>query len=707
MKRRRAANVLLALPLAALLAAPAAANFQARGRFLYKDREYGITGFTGNEPNLPIRLADVEVFDASTSVVLATGATDLTGNFALQVTDSQTRNIGVRVKTTSNNTSTLHILVRDDAAPAPYAIFLTFTNHAPTTNIDFSSSPGVALPGNGGEGFNIFDVALDGMDFIATLNGSRPSASQSLTLYWPVTGQCGYFSPGPRSIFLCGNPGDSDGYDDSVILHETGHFTEYVLSASDNPGLTHQLDDCNPNLSLAWSEGYATFFQNMVRNWKGLSRPDIYVDTSGAAGPGGALLGYQVETPLPPPFPAGSGNEYSVNAVLWDMVDRPTTLDASPGTDDDPMNIADAPARFWDVFINYIPNAANISIEDFWDGWFTRGKGFANEMRQIFAGRGMEYSEDTYEQDDNKVQAQPGGVASAVTHHTIYPAGDADWIQFAGVAGGSYTFQTQNLPCGSDTRLRLYDSDGTTVLASNDDVGAPDDLSSRIQYTPVKNGALYLELSRKADGFTYTSCDLSTNILVPVLVTDVQLESTAEGVLLRWHGQREAGFSHFDVERAGTALGPWEVRNEAPILSEPRDPTLFAYLDRAVEPGANYFYRLVGVEENGEKAYFGPYAATAAAPARLALLSPRPNPFNPRTEIRLDLPRQGAVWLRIYDASGRLVRTLVGGATLPPGTRAVSWDGSDDAGRAAASGVYFVRLEALGLSETRRAVLAR
>src|SRR5262249_10499966 len=156
-------------------------------------------------------------------------------------------------------------------------------------------------------------------------------------------------------------------------LHETGHFTEYVLSASDNPGLTHFLDDCG-NLSLAWSEGYATFFQNMVRSWKGFNRPDIYVDTSGAPGPGGVLLGYQVETP-PPSIPAGSGNEYSVNAVLWDIVDRPTTLDASPGTDDDPMNLADGPARFWSVFINYIPSAPTISIEDFWDGWFSLGKG--------------------------------------------------------------------------------------------------------------------------------------------------------------------------------------------------------------------------------------------------------------------------------------------------------------------------------------------
>jgi hypothetical protein len=578
-------------------------------------------------------------------------------------------------------------------------------------DIDFTGSPFVAVPGTGGaaggEVFNIYDVALDAMDFIASLEGARPAASQSLSLYWaPGSTQGTFYSSGSRSIWLLGMSSDSDAWDDSVILHEIGHYTEFVFGASDNPGGQHGLGDClDPRLS--WSEGQATFFQNIERTWKGLARPDIYVDTSGQPGMGNWLLRYQVESQGS--AYCGCGNELAVNMVLWDIADGEGTQDASPGSDDDPMGIPDAASRFWDVLTNYLPlpTVSSISIEDFWDGWFARGHGFLAEMRQVFAARCMEFFEDAYEQDDNRILARTGGVLSIVTHHTIYPAGDLDWTLFNGVAGGSYTFETRNLPCRSDTRLRLLDSDGTTLLASNDDQ-SPGDPSSRIQYTPTRDGTLYLELSRPSGGgLVYASCDLAVSIVVPVVLSDVQVEALLDGVHLRWQARADPGFSHFEVERSGAREGPYAVVSTSPVLASPGSTTLFEYLDRSVEPTATYYYRLAAVETSGERAWFGPYEATAAAPARLVLHPARPNPFNPATEITFELPRQGPVRLHVFDVSGRLVRTLVAGATLPAGVRALAWDGTGDGGLNLASGVYLVRLEALGLVQVQRAVLVR
>ena len=45
-----------------------------------------------------------------------------------------------------------------------------------------------------------------------------------------------------------------------------------------------------------------------------------------------------------------------------------------------------------------------------------------------------------------------------------------------------------------------------------------------------------------------------------------------------------------------------------------------------------------------------------------AVFAPRPNPFNPATTLTYDLPEPTRVGLRIYDASGRVVRTLLDGA---------------------------------------------
>lgn len=78
-------------------------------------------------------------------------------------------------------------------------------------------------------------------------------------------------------------------------------------------------------------------------------------------------------------------------------------------------------------------------------------------------------------------------------------------------------------------------------------------------------------------------------------------------------------------------------------------------------------------------------------PARFTLHPSYPNPFNPATTISFDLPAAAPVSLRIYDASGSMVRELVA-ATLPAAQHRYVWDGTDQAGRRQPSGVYFCRL---------------
>jgi flagellar hook assembly protein FlgD len=87
-----------------------------------------------------------------------------------------------------------------------------------------------------------------------------------------------------------------------------------------------------------------------------------------------------------------------------------------------------------------------------------------------------------------------------------------------------------------------------------------------------------------------------------------------------------------------------------------------------------------------------------------------PNPFNPATAIGFDVAADARVTLRIFNASGRLARTLVSVEGLPAGRYRARWDGRDDAGREAASGVYFARLIVAGgtpFTATRRMLLLR
>src|SRR5215470_1438904 len=83
--------------LALLASGPLAkANWVASGQFNYTNRLYAAGGYTGTESR-PIRQADIEVIDASTGSVLATGTTGYDGRFSVSVNDSATRSVAVRV----------------------------------------------------------------------------------------------------------------------------------------------------------------------------------------------------------------------------------------------------------------------------------------------------------------------------------------------------------------------------------------------------------------------------------------------------------------------------------------------------------------------------------------------------------------------------------------------------------------------------------
>ena len=84
-----------------------------------------------------------------------------------------------------------------------------------------------------------------------------------------------------------------------------------------------------------------------------------------------------------------------------------------------------------------------------------------------------------------------------------------------------------------------------------------------------------------------------------------------------------------------------------------------------------------------------------------------PNPFNSSTTIAYELPEPARINLAIFDVSGEVVKTLAAGETSGPGRHEVVWNGRDEAGRAAAAGVYFYRLDAGLYSETRRMSLVK
>ena len=83
-----------------------------------------------------------------------------------------------------------------------------------------------------------------------------------------------------------------------------------------------------------------------------------------------------------------------------------------------------------------------------------------------------------------------------------------------------------------------------------------------------------------------------------------------------------------------------------------------------------------------------------------------PNPFNPVTTLRYDLPEDAIVNIIIYDMMGRVVKTLVNGEQTV-GYKSLQWNAIDDAGKPVSAGVFLYRIHAGEFKQTKKMVLLK
>ena len=119
---------------------------------------------------------------------------------------------------------------------------------------------------------------------------------------------------------------------------------------------------------------------------------------------------------------------------------------------------------------------------------------------------------------------------------------------------------------------------------------------------------------------------------------------------------------------------------------------------------------MANIMEYFGKTPYGPPTGTDESVFANRLGHACPNPFNPVTTFEYSVAAKSNVTIRIYDAAGRVVRTLVD-SSVEAGPHTVTWGGKTDAGQRAASGVYFIRMEAAGrhtsYREARKLVLLK
>lgn len=488
-------RALLTLSLAFLLVGTSF-GFRVTGRFLYENVEFSLLGATGRTSYKPIRYARVEVWNVEVppGSFLGYTYTDENGDFTLEglplVTESD---IEVRCYAESTPSLGFSTVVVDDQGNRA-GISSLYVDQSPDQEIDFSLDPLIASANSGGQIFNIFDNVLDAFFLIEQLLGRTPDTRADPDLLVVYPGDGSYYIPGSNTLVIYGldAPLDDDGYDDTVILHESGHFVEDNFTKTSNPGGPHFIDQDNEDLRLAWSEGWATFWCSMVRSLiQQSTEPEIYVDTIDQS-----VLGfsYELEGPslaggervpsewLTDEFArehfTGSDFEVSVNAVLWDIFDGIATADRAPGVDDDPVDISNAETEIWEVLTSFVWKLSpDVNLETFWLGWFSPyiNNGYRAEMEEMFNLHLIEFFADNYEASGDD---SPGGATELVPgdqpqHHTFYRLGsepryDQDWFWFSATAGSTYIIETTNATNNGDTVLQLYDSSFNLLVPSID-----------------------------------------------------------------------------------------------------------------------------------------------------------------------------------------------------------------------------------------------
>ena len=186
---------------------------------------------------------------------------------------------------------------------------------------------------------------------------------------------------------------------------------------------------------------------------------------------------------------------------------------------------------------------------------------------------------------------------------------------------------------------------------------------------------------------------------IDVAITSFSSLVRGRSVHLAWTLAERADHSGCNILRAEGADG-FER-----ITPETLAPTRRSYNDNDVLPGRTYRYQLELLAQDG-RTILSLEEIVTVPPLTLVLEQNRPNPFNPATTISFFVPFEAPVRLVIYDTAGRRVRTLINGEVLV-GSGEVVWDGCSDAGRLVSSGIYYCRLEAGKVAETRKLVLMR
>jgi hypothetical protein len=217
--------------------------------------------------------------------------------------------------------------------------------------------------------------------------------------------------------------------------------------------------------------------------------------------------------------------------------------------------------------------------------------------------------------------------------------------------------------------------------------------------------AVNTETNSFSSGTQTTFSDFTAGELggLPVELTSFTALLTDNKVTLNWQTATEVNNYGFNVERSEQVMyksNEWEKIGFVKGNGNSNSPKSYSFSDPKLSSG-RVKYRLKQIDLDGQYEYSNAVEVNVDAPTSFSVYQNFPNPFNPSTKIKYELPQNSFVTIKVFDAIGREIKSLLN-QQKETGFHEINFDGKD-----LPSGVYIYKIQAGEFIQTRKMILMK
>jgi hypothetical protein len=324
-----------------------------------------------------------------------------------------------------------------------------------------------------------------------------------------------------------------------------------------------------------------------------------------------------------------------------------------------------------------------------------------------------------------QIQATITAGGDASNYLLLYRTGDGDGEITGETFPGSLTGRANILwgveEFGDITADLLFDYSGVSGITYPANVLLLKRTTGTDPWTDISSQFTHNTGSRTFSGSGFTSfSDFSIGEgegALPVELQDFYAEVVHGGIQLYWKTASEMNNMGFKIYRKDGDLPGFRnlegLIEGAGTISEPQD---YNFTDKDVQADILYTYQIADVEEGTNKETLHPAITIMATkealqaqeiPQNYKLHANYPNPFNPTTIIEFDMPESANLTLKIYDITGKLIRSFADGEAWQGGSYSIVWNGDDNSGKPVSSGTYLCKMVTEKYKEVKQLVLLK